>query len=121
MFRGNVKTSLTKDAFVKHVTQTYIKDPSAFKKEIAAAYKDIIPMYDEDTDCLLGKDEYIHAFQDLGRDHVVAVLEKLKIPRKQNGTPVTELVGDWVRFHTQKERGMKDSIAERIKMISQNR
>ena len=105
---------------MKHVTRAYINDPSAFRMEIAAAYKDIIPMYDEDIDCLLGKDEYVHAFQDLGRDHVAAVLEKLKIPRKQNGTPVTELVEDWVRFHTQKERDMKDSIAERIKMISQN-
>ena len=79
MFRAGVGVGLTKSAFVGNITEAYRKDPVAFKKEIRAAIKDGMSMFDTNLDCLIEKEEFLHGFQDIGRNNVVAEMEYFKV------------------------------------------
>ena len=117
VFRAGAGIRLTKSEFVGNVTQVYLEDPAAFKKEIRAVYQDIIPLYDTNIDCLIEKDEFVHAFQDLGKNNVTADLEYFRFLRKPNGYPVAQMVDAWVQFHTNKKRSRKDIVTEPVKKL----
>ena len=108
---------LTKSAFVGNVTKKYLEDPTAFRKEIVAAYKDIIQMYDMNTDCLIEGDEFVHAFQDLGRNNMAADMAYFRFLKKPRGFPVSQMIKAWVQFHTNEDRVKHDIVTEPVKKL----
>ena len=82
------------------VTEVYSKDVEGFKKEIAAAYKNLFPIMDINLDCVADSNEVILAMQVVGYNDKLADMKYFKSFNASKGVPLDELINAWVAFQT---------------------
>ena len=100
MFRAGAGVALSKTDFVTKVTDVYSKDVEGFKKEIAAAFRNLIPIIDTNLDCVADSNEFILAMQVVGHNDKLADMKYFKSFNASQGVPISDLINAWVNFQT---------------------
>ena len=100
MFRAGAEVALSKSDFVTKVTEVYMNDVQGFRKEIAAAFKNLIPIIDTNLDCVADSNEFILAMQVVGHNDKLADMKYFKSFNASNGVPISDIINAWVNFQT---------------------
>ena len=112
-FSAGVGIPLSRSAYIGNTTKVYLTDRDAFKKSVAAAYRDLVPLLDTDMNCLLERDEVDKGdFNMLGHNTTISESEYFDVYRTTQGVPVKDVVEAWYRFRTNTKATEHDTVAD---------
>ena len=78
MFRGDIKT-LNKSEYIDILTDSYMANPEAYIKEMRAAFRDHLSLFDTNTNSMIETEEYVRSFKVFGHVHDAADIAAFKV------------------------------------------
>ena len=101
VFRDGKGVALNATRFVHAVAEVYDSDKEAFRREIKAAYRSFMPIFDKNLDCMFDKNEFLLGMQIFNFNNSVATeLKYFKSLNVSNGVPLSNMINAWVDFQT---------------------
>ena len=99
------------------LTQAYVADPNAYVKEIRAAYRDLVSLFDANINNMIEMDEHMRALEVYGHINSAANMASFKMAYKgADSVSLEKAVNFWLQFWTgTTTTAQNDTIDEAIK------
>ena len=83
------------------LTQAYVADPDAFIKEMRAAYRDVMTLFDANMNNMIEMDEHVRTFKVFGHVSDTADMASFQMAYKgAESIPLEEVVNLVIEFRT---------------------